>query len=98
MSLGSLSKVLLNLKIASSNVAENNNVCGLVGMRLRMLLISSLKPISNIRSASSKTRYSRCSNDRDSLIKWSSNRPGVATKISTPAFNAAICGLMLTPP
>ncbi|CAJ7099242.1 Uncharacterised protein [Burkholderia pseudomallei] len=29
---------------------------------------------------------------------WSSRRPGVATTMSTPRFNASICGLMLTPP
>ena len=52
---GFLMDKLANSSTALVNVALNNNVCLCLGMFLTISLISSKKPISNNRSASSKT-------------------------------------------
>ena len=60
--------------------------------------MSRMKPMSSMRSASSSTRISSWLKFRLPWPTWSSRRPGVATRISTPARRALVCGLMLTPP
>ncbi len=60
--------------------------------------MSRMKPMSSIRSASSRTTVSRLLKLRLPCWWWSSRRPGVATTISTPARRALVWGLMFTPP
>ena len=60
--------------------------------------MSGMKPMSSMRSASSSTKISTCRESTFFCCMWSSRRPGVATRMSTPRRRASICGLMLTPP
>ena len=48
--------------------------------------------MSSMRSASSRTRISRWSSFAYGKRKWSSRRPGVATRTSTPVRKACSCG------
>ena len=84
--------------MASSKVALNNKVWRCLGRRFKIKLISSMKPISNMRSASSNTRVLMWLKSTAPLLRWSSNRPGVATNTCTPFCRASTCALMLTPP
>ena len=64
-----------------------------------MILFKSLaKPMSNIRSASSKISTSTLLKETAFWSCKSNNLPGVATKISTPLLKVAIWGLAFTPP
>ncbi len=54
--------------------------------------------MSSMRSASSSTTYSTWLSTQFLASIWSSNRPGVATRISTPAFSCKVCGFMSMPP
>ena len=77
---GSFKIVFAKFLIAVGIVAENNNVCLSSGINVKISLISSKNPISNISSASSKTT-------KEGLIlifpvfNKSMNLPGVATII-----------------
>ena len=78
--LGSLRIFSASFLIGAGIVAENNNVCLSLGTNLKIFLISSRNPISNISSASSKI-----TNFGDIWI-WlflskSKSLPGVATTI-----------------
>jgi hypothetical protein len=79
-------------------VAEKNRFWRFAGNSARMALISSLKPMSSRRSASSSTK----SDTPPSLTAFwrtrSSNGPGVATTMSAPPRKSIICGLIDTPP
>jgi hypothetical protein len=57
-----------------------------------------MKPMSSMRSASSRTRICTLPRFTAFCPTRSSSRPGVATRISTPRFSSSICGLMFTPP
>ena len=50
------------------------------------------------RSASSSTTYSTWLSTQFLASMWSSKRPGVAIKTSTPALSCAVCGFMSMPP
>ena len=82
-------------------VALNMTVCT-SGCRLRtILVICGSKPMSNMRSASSSTRYVTRASDssRPSRIASSSiMRPGVQTTTSEPRLSSAICSAMDEPP
>ena len=95
---GSLKKFLESLTISLGSVAENNIVCLLDGIAEQIFLISGRNPISNIRSASSKTRTPTLSKRSCLWFKRSRSLPGVATKTSTPRDKARICKAGLTPP
>ena len=60
--------------------------------------MSRIKPISNIRSASSNTKISTPDKSTAFWLARSNNRPGVATKISSGFLSLEICGLIFTPP
>jgi hypothetical protein len=66
---------------------REQQVLALRGGNSETLRMSWMKPMSSIRSASSSTRISMPA-DRSSVRcwTWSSSRPGVATRISTPRF------------
>ncbi|MNR27708.1 hypothetical protein D3C85_1449930 [compost metagenome] len=87
-------RVLISLE----KVAENSSVWRSFGSIASTFLMSWMKPMSSMRSASSSTRIS--TPDRSTVFwpAWSSRRPGVATRMSTGLRSWAICGLMPTPP
>ncbi len=87
-------------RMSSLKVAENIRFCAAWAAARAPCVTSRMKPMSSMRSASSSTRISTL--ERSSVRcwpAWSSRRPGVATRMSTPRLRArSICGLMLTPP
>ena len=97
-SIGSLTSPLASLRMSSEKVAENNRFCRCLGSTRKIFLISWIKPISSIRSASSRINTSRLSNFTAFWLYRSSSRPGVATSTSTPWRSRCICGLIFTPP
>mmetsp|Transcript_5632 Transcript_5632/g.17325 ORF Transcript_5632/g.17325 Transcript_5632/m.17325 type:complete len:215 (+) Transcript_5632:896-1540(+) len=81
------------------NVAEKSKVCSPSwGKACRMLSTSSWKPMDNISSASSRTRTRQ--RDRSTVWRrmWSNRRPGVQTRMSTPARMSSHCGPKAVPP
>mmetsp|Transcript_4049 Transcript_4049/g.7110 ORF Transcript_4049/g.7110 Transcript_4049/m.7110 type:complete len:254 (-) Transcript_4049:196-957(-) len=60
--------------------------------------MSCSNPRSSMRSASSRTRYVTRRRFVVPPSRWSINRPGVATTISTPARRSATCARFGTPP
>ena len=95
---GSRSSSLVSSRIGGGIVALKNSVCRFAGRCRRMRRTSGRKPMSSMRSASSRTRYSRFASFAYGERKWSSRRPGVATMTSTPLRNACSCGPIETPP
>ena len=95
---GALRKVLVSRSISGAMVAEKNRVWRVNGVRLKIRSMSGMKPMSSMRSASSTTIT--LTSDRISLprSKWSSSRPGVAMRTSTPLSMIFSCSLKLTPP
>ena len=79
-------------------VAENNHVCLSFGVCERIFVMSSLKPMFSISSASSKIQKAI----EDMLMYFlriiSCIRPGVATKTCAPFLTALAWSLMLAPP
>ena len=84
--------------ISSEKVAENSRFWRFAGNTASTRLISRMKPMSSMRSASSRIKISTCLRLTAPCCIRSSRRPGVATRMSTPCFRRDICGLMLTPP
>mmetsp|Transcript_23973 Transcript_23973/g.58755 ORF Transcript_23973/g.58755 Transcript_23973/m.58755 type:complete len:252 (-) Transcript_23973:251-1006(-) len=81
------------------SVALNNMVCRRLGQCRTISRISSKKPISNNRSASSSTRLARSSSPTLCVLRtWSISRPGVATTTSGLVRSAAACTLADKPP
>ncbi len=81
-----------SLATVPSSVAENNSVWRSAGRRLMMVSISSMKPMSSMRSASSSTSVCTVLSLTRPEFRWSIRRPGVATSTSTrrdSAFNWA---------
>ena len=97
-SAGLTSSVLVSLRISSGKVAENSRFCLTGGSSAMMRLMSGMKPMSSMRSASSRISTDTWLNITVLLCTWSSSRPGVATRISTPLRSAAICAFMSEPP
>ena len=85
-------------RISPGSVAEKSSVWRSGGSADRMRCTSGQKPMSIMRSASSRT--STCTRRRStaSCRMWSIRRPGVATTMSTPALSARSCGPISTPP
>ena len=91
-------KSCASLRIGGEKVAEKSRVCRCLGNICMILRISSMKPISSIRSASSSTTISTLFKLMFFCLTWSSSRPTVATTISQPARKSAVCLSILTPP
>ena len=85
-------------RTSSSNVAENSRFWRWAGSSARILRMSGRKPMSSMRSASSSTRIETWLRFTVRCWTWSSSRPGVATRISTPACRILVCGSIGTPP
>ena len=85
---------------SSGIVAENSIVCRDAdgGSASAIRRTSGQKPMSIMRSASSRTKISSFEKSPTLLRMWSSSRPGVATTMSTPALRARSCGSIGTPP
>ena len=84
--------------ISSLKVAEKSRLCFFCGSTASTFLMSWMKPMSSMRSASSRTKISTCERSSVRWPWWSSSRPGVATRMSTPRRSLSICGCMPTPP
>ena len=84
--------------ISGEKVAEKSKFCLIGGVIAIIFLISWIKPISSIWSASSSTSILTRSNFTAFWLTKSSNLPGVATKISTPFLSLDFCGKILAPP
>ena len=84
--------------ISFGMVAEKKSDCLFGGSFAMIFLISCMKPMSNIWSASSKTTCSKSLKDIKPWFIKSNKRPGVAIMISTPPLNALTCLPCLTPP
>ncbi|MNT30200.1 hypothetical protein D3C72_1659810 [compost metagenome] len=84
--------------ISGENVALNSSVVRCLGRNERMRCRSGKKPMSSMRSASSSTTYSTWLSTAFLASMWSSRRPGVATKTSTPFFSSMVWGFMSMPP
>mmetsp|Transcript_44291 Transcript_44291/g.73469 ORF Transcript_44291/g.73469 Transcript_44291/m.73469 type:complete len:216 (-) Transcript_44291:442-1089(-) len=86
--------------ISRGKVALNMKVCRSRGMSScsTMRRICGSKPMSSMRSASSRTRYVTRRRFVVPPSRWSISRPGVATTISTPARRSATCARFGTPP
>ena len=87
-----------SLAITGGMVAENSSVCSRAGRRAMIRLRSGRKPMSSMRSASSRTSVCSWSKRAWFCRMWSSSRPGVATSSSTPARSAFSCGPIGVPP
>ena len=81
---GSRSMWLARSAISRGMVAEKNSVWRLAGSFATTFLISWMKPMSSMRSASSSTKTSTRSRCSARCCMRSSKRPGVATRTSTP--------------
>ena len=79
-------------------VAEKNRVWRCFGSLPTMRRMSWMKPMSSMRSASSRTKISTVSRLTARSCTRSSSRPGVATRTSTPLAMARICLPIGTPP
>jgi hypothetical protein len=85
-------------RMSSEKVAENIRFCRFAGSSAMIFWMSGRKPMSSIRSASSRTRISTCPRLATLCPTRSSRRPGVATRISMPPRNALIWGSIGIPP
>ena len=79
-------------------VAEKSSVWRTAGMAVMMRRTSGQKPMSIMRSASSRMSSSMPLRSAFCCRMWSISRPGVATMMSTPAFSARSCMPISTPP
>ena len=95
---GSISIWSARRAISGGMVAEKNSVCRSFGTSATIFRMSRMKPMSSMRSASSRTSTSTLSKRTARLLWRSSRRPGVATRTSTPLASARICLPIGTPP
>ena len=95
---GAFIKSCASLRISGAKVAENSSVWRGLGSICMMVRMSSIKPMSSMRSASSSTTISTLLKLMFFCLTWSSSRPTVAMTISQPARKSAVCLFMFTPP
>ena len=95
---GDVSMVFAKVSISGGIVAEKKRVCRFAGNSFNMRRISCMNPMSNIRSASSKTKNSSAFRLMKPWLTRSCSRPGVATSICTPRLSSSVCGFCPTPP
>ncbi len=98
ISAGRLSRRSARALISSLKVALNSRLCFCAGTMASTFLMSWMKPMSSMRSASSSTKICTWLRSSVPCWWWSSRRPGVATRMSTPWRRRSICGCMPTPP
>ncbi|MNN71742.1 hypothetical protein D3C81_1877050 [compost metagenome] len=95
---GLCSSLLARSVMSFEKVAENSRFWRLGGSLARTFFTSWMKPMSSMRSASSRTRISTWDKSMLPCPARSSRRPGHATRMSTPLDTAWTCGFMPTPP
>ena len=95
---GSWRRVSTRSMISGGRVAEKNMVCFFWGRSLITRRTSWMKPMSSIRSASSRTKISTPDRSSRPWPDRSSSRPGVAVRMSTPRFSCSTWGVWPTPP
>ena len=98
MRTGLLTRDFVLSRTSSESVAEKSRVCRDAGVFDTMRRMSGRKPMSSMRSASSRTRVSTCERLQSPELMRSMRRPGVATTRSHPLWSAARCGSYETPP
>ena len=86
------------LKMFCGKVAENNNVWWSLGTNFNIISICGVKPMSNILSVSSNTKYLVAERFRLFLFKWSLILPGVPTIILDLLLNCLSCFCIASPP
>ena len=84
--------------ISGGIVAEKRSVCRSSGVLSRIFDTSSMKPMSSMRSASSRTTTSHQTRDMVRSPRKSRTRPGVPTTICEPLRSLRTCPLACTPP
>ena len=89
---GSWSREFTRSPISGGMVAEKNRVCFCRGSHFKIFFTSWIKPMSSIRSASSRTKTSRSSRLTKPWSWRSISRPGVAMRMSTPRRRASTWG------
>ncbi len=87
-----------SFRISPGIVAENSSVWRSGGSALTMRWTSGQKPMSIMRSASSRTSTCRRTKSVAPWRMWSISRPGVATTMSAPALRPRSCGSIGMPP
>ena len=86
------------LTIFWGRVAENNNVWWSFGTNFKIISICGVKPISNILSVSSNTKYLVADKFKLFLFKWSLILPGVPTIILDLFPSCLSCFCIASPP
>ena len=86
------------LIIFCGKVAENNKVWWSFGTNFKIISICGVKPISNILSVSSNTRYFVADRFKLFLFKWSLILPGVPTIILDLLPSCLSCFCIASPP
>mmetsp|Transcript_39050 Transcript_39050/g.84961 ORF Transcript_39050/g.84961 Transcript_39050/m.84961 type:complete len:217 (-) Transcript_39050:1306-1956(-) len=95
---GSTRAVSANFRIFMGMVALKRSVCRWLLKCPNTSRMSSSKPRSTMRSASSRQRYLHRSSDMRFLCSRSFSRPGVATHMCSPCLMISHCSLTSTPP
>ena len=95
---GIVQEVSVMRRISGGIVAEKNSVCRVNGTSLQMRSMSGMKPMSSMRSASSMTSSSTPVSSSPPRSEWSSSRPGVAIRTSTPRVSFVSWSPNETPP
>ena len=80
------------------HVAEKNSVCRSAGIDRTIRWICGSKPMSSMRSASSRTRYEIWCSRTMPPSRKSLRRPGVAMTSWTPKRRSRSCGPLEAPP
>mmetsp|Transcript_20747 Transcript_20747/g.46194 ORF Transcript_20747/g.46194 Transcript_20747/m.46194 type:complete len:230 (+) Transcript_20747:573-1262(+) len=97
-STGFLRNSLASFTISLGHVAVKNMVCLLAGIFWMIWRICGSKPISSMRSASSRTRNMISARLTTRISSRSLSLPGVAISTSTPAWILRICNDFGAPP
>ena len=95
---GSFRYCFTSRSTAPSKVAENSSRCPPAGTASRISVTAGMKPRSAMWSASSSTTISIRPRSTAPCSIRSISRPGVATTMSTPRWNARSCGVYDMPP
>mmetsp|Transcript_26506 Transcript_26506/g.61280 ORF Transcript_26506/g.61280 Transcript_26506/m.61280 type:complete len:211 (-) Transcript_26506:545-1177(-) len=96
--MGSLMYFLAKSRHSRGHVAVKKSVCRCRGTFARILRICGSKPMSSMRSASSRHRYVTRFRFVSPWSRKSMSRPGVAMTISTPSLRSSIWARLGTPP
>ena len=84
--------------ISFESVADSSSVWRWRGTVVITRFSGGRKPMSSIRSASSRTTISIAVRSMVRRSRWSMSRPGVATTMSTPRRSVRTCGMIGSPP